>query len=76
MYETYYDTVQPFFRPDELHWHYMDCDNFVLNIGTKKNFDDFQKLEYFFEITLLKKHHDLFGKRNKIFFGIFKIENV
>ena len=35
MYETYYDTLQPYFGQENLHLHYMDTDSFVLSINTK-----------------------------------------
>ena len=32
MYETYYDTLQPYFGQENLQLHYMDCDSFILSI--------------------------------------------
>ena len=31
MYETYYDTLQPYFRQENIQLHYMDCDSFILS---------------------------------------------
>ena len=32
MYETYYDTLQPYFSQENLQLHYIDCDSFILSI--------------------------------------------
>ena len=40
MYETYYDKLQPYFGREIKHLHYMDCDSFVLNIGSQNIIND------------------------------------
>ena len=43
--ETYYDKLQPYFGPDNLQLHYMDCDSFVLSITTQNTNNYMKNLE-------------------------------
>ena len=36
MYETYSDTLQPYFGEENIQLHYMDTHSFVIKINTKK----------------------------------------
>ena len=45
MYEISFDKVQPFFIQDNLQLHYMDCDGFVLSIGTQNITNNLKNLE-------------------------------
>ena len=35
MYETYYDTLQPYFGQQDLQLHYIDTDALILSMGTE-----------------------------------------
>ena len=35
MYETYYDTLQPYFGQEDLQLHYIDTDALILSMGTE-----------------------------------------
>ena len=74
LYETYYDTLQPFFGQENIQLHYMDCDSFVLGIETQNIFNDLKNLEDFFDFSNLDKKHELFSNKNKKVVGKFKIE--
>ena len=40
MYETYFDTLQPYFRQEKIKLHYMGCDSFILSIKSKNLIKD------------------------------------
>ena len=40
MYETYYDTLQPYFGQENLQLRYMDCDSFILSIKSENIIKD------------------------------------
>ena len=44
MYETYYDKLQPYFRQENIQFHYMDTDSFVLSVNTKDIIKDLKNL--------------------------------
>ena len=35
MYETFNDTLQPYFGQEKIQIHYMDCDSFILSIKSE-----------------------------------------
>ena len=70
MYETYYDKLQPYFRPENIQLHYMDSDSFVL----KDIIKDLKNLEDMFDFGNLDKNHEFFSNKNKKLIGFFKIE--
>ena len=74
MYETYYDKLQPYFRQEIIHLHYMDTDSFVLSVNTKDVIKDLKNLEDIFDFSNLDKNHELFSNKNKKVIGKFKIE--
>ena len=74
MYETYYDTLQPYFGQENLQLHYIDTDGMILSMKTKDIIKDLKNLEYIFEFSNLDKNHELFSERNKKVIGKFKIE--
>ena len=74
MYETYYDTLQPYFGEKNLHSHYMDTDSFILSVNAKDKIKDLKNLEDIFDFSQLDKNHELFSNENKKLIGRFKIE--
>ena len=74
MYETYYDTLQPYFGQENLQLHYVDTDGMILSMKTKDIIKDLKSLEDIFDFSNLDKNHDLYSDKNKKVIGKFKIE--
>ena len=74
MYESYYDTLQPYFGQENLQLHYIDTDSFVLSIKTKDIIEDLYNLKDLFDFSNLNENHKLFSNENKKVVGKFKIE--
>ena len=74
MYETYYDTLQPYFGQENLQLHYLDTDGMILSMKTKDIIKDLKKLENIFDFSNLDENHELFSNKNKKVIGKFKIE--
>ena len=74
MYETYYDTIQPYFGQENLQLHYIDTDGMILSMNTKDIINDLKNLEDFFDFSNLDENHELFSNKNKKVIGEFKIE--
>ena len=74
MYETYYDTLQPYFGQENLQLHYLDTDGMVLSMKTKDIIKDLKNLEDIFDFSNLDENHELFSNINKKVIGKFKIE--
>ena len=74
MYETYYDTLQPYFGQENLHLHYIDTDGMILSMKTKDIIIDLKNLEDIFDFSNLDENHEFFSNRNKKVIGKFKIE--
>ena len=74
MYETYYDTLQPYFGQENLQLHYVDTDGMFLSMKTKDIIKDLKKLEDIFDFSNLDENHELFSNKNKKVIGKFKIE--
>ena len=74
MYETYYDTLQPYFGQENLQLHYVDTDGVILSMKTKDIIKDLKSLEDIFDFSNLDENHELFSNRNKKVIGKFKIE--
>ena len=74
MYETYYDTLQPYFGQENLQLHYVDTDGMILSMKTKDIIKDLKNLENIFDFTNLDENHELFSNKNKKVIGKFKIE--
>ena len=74
MYETYYDTLQPYFSQENLQSHYIDTDGMFLSIKTKDIIKDLKNLEDIFDFSNLDKNHELYIEINKKVIGKFKIE--
>ena len=76
MYETYYDTLQPFFSLENLQLHYIDTDGMMLSMNTKDIIKDLKSLEDIFDFSNLDENHELFSNKNKKIFGKFEIETT
>ena len=74
MYETYYDTLQPYFGKENLQLHYIDTDGMFLSMKTKNIIKDLKNLEDIFDFSNLDENHELFSNKNKKVIGKFKIE--
>ena len=74
MYETYYDTLQPYFRQENLQLHFMDCDSFILSIKSENIIKDLKNLEDIFDFSNIDGNHELYSEKNKKVLGKFKIE--
>ena len=65
MYETYYDTLQPYFGQENLQLHYIDTDGMILSMKTKDIIKDLKNLEEIFDFSNLDKNHELYSEKNK-----------
>ena len=74
MYETYYDTLQPYFGQENLQLHYIDTDGMILSMKTENIIKHLKNLEDKFDFSNLDENHELFSERNKKVIGKFKIE--
>ena len=74
MYQTYYDTLQPYFDQENLQLHYIDTDGKILSIRTENNIEDLKNLEDVFDFSNLDENHELFNNKNEENNGKFKIE--
>ena len=74
MYETYYDTLQPYFGQENLQLHYIDTDGMILSMKSKDIIKDLRNLEDIFDFSNLDENHELFSNKNKKVIGKFKNE--
>ena len=74
MYETYYDTLQPYFGQENLQLHYVDTDGMFLSMKTENITEDLKNLENKFDFSNLDKNHEIFSEKNKKVVGKFKLE--
>ena len=74
MYETYYDTLQPFFSQENLQLHYIDTDGMILSMKTKDIIKDLKSLEDTFDFSNLDENHEMFSDKNRKIIGKFNIE--
>ena len=74
MYETYYDTLQPYFGQENLQLHFIDTDGMLLSMKTKDIIKDIKNLEDIFDFSNIDENHELFSNKNKKVIGKFKIE--
>ena len=74
MYETYYDTLQPYFGQKNLQLHYIDTEGMILSTTTKDIINDLKNLEVIFDFCNLDENHEIFSNKHKKMFGKFKIE--
>ena len=73
MYETYYDTLQPYFGQENLQLHYLDTDGMILSMKTKDIIKDLKNLEDIFDFSTLDKNYELYSEKKKRL-GFFKLE--
>ena len=74
MYETYYDTLGPYFGQENLQLHYIDMDGMILGMKTDNIIKNLKNLEDIFDFSNLDENHELFSEKNKKDIGKFKIE--
>ena len=74
MYETYYDTLQPYFGQDKLQLHYIDTDGMILSMKTENIIEDLKNLEDISDCSNLDECRELFSGRNEKVIGKFKTE--
>ena len=74
IFETYYDTLQPYFGQENLQLHYIDTDGMILTMRTENIIKDLKNLEDIFDFSNLDKNHELYSNKNKKVIGKFKIE--
>ena len=74
MYETYYDTLQPYFGDENLQLHYIDTDGMILSMRTENIIKDLKNLEVISDFSNLDESHELYSNKNKKVIGKFKIE--
>ena len=74
MYETYYDTLQPYFGQENLQLQYIDTDGVILTMKTENIIKDLNNLKDIFDFSNLDENHELFSQKNKKVIGKFKIE--
>ena len=74
MYETYYDTLQPYFGQEILQLHYIDTDGMILSMKTENIIIDLKNLKDIFDFSNLDENHELFSNKNKKTIGKFKSE--
>ena len=74
MYETYYDTLQPYFGQENLQLHFIDTDGMIWSMKTKDIIKDLKILEDIFDFSNLDENHELFSNRNKKLNGKFENE--
>ena len=53
MYETYYDTLQPYLGQENLQLNYIDTDGMILSMKTKDIIKDLKNLEDIFDFSNL-----------------------
>ena len=74
MYETYYDTLQPYFGHEKLQLHYIDTDGMILSMKTKDIIKDLKNLEDFFDFSNLDENYEIYSNKNKKVIGKIKVE--
>ena len=74
MYETYYDTLQPYFGQENLQLHFIDTDGMILSMRAENITKKLKNIEDKFDFSILDENHELFSERNKKVIGKFKIE--
>ena len=65
IYETYYDTLQPYFGQENQQLHYVDTDGVGSSMKTKNIIEDLKNLEDIFDFSNLDENHELFSNKNK-----------
>ena len=74
MFETFYDTLQPYFGQENLQIRYIDTDGMILSMKTESIIRDLKNLEDIFNFCKLDENHELFSEKSIKVIGKFKIE--
>ena len=74
MYETYYDTLQPYFGQENLQLHYIYTDGMIWSMKTENIIGDLKNLEDIFDFSNLDENHELYSNKNEKVIGRFEIE--
>ena len=74
MYKFYYETLQPYFKAENLELLYLDTDSFVLKIKTDDLTKDLTALKEHFDFSNYPKDHPLYDTNKKKVPGFFKDE--
>ena len=74
MYETYYDTLQPYFGQEILQLQYIDTDGMILSMKTENIINDLKNLRDIFDFSNLDENHEPFSEKNKKVIDKFKKE--
>ena len=73
-FETFYDTLQPYFGQEFLQLHYIDTDGMILRRKKENIFEGLKNLEKTFDFSSLDENRELFSNKNEKVIGKFKIE--
>ena len=65
MYETSYDTLQPYFGQENIQLHYIDTDGRILSMKTEKIVIALNNLEDKFDFSNLDENHEQFNKKKQ-----------
>ena len=65
MYETYYDTLQPYFCQESLQIHNIDTDGLILTMKTENIIKDLKNLEDIFDFTNLDESHESYNNKKQ-----------
>ena len=76
MYETHYDTLQPYFSQENLQLHYIDTDGMILSMRTENIIKDLKNLEDIFDFSNLDENHEPFSERNEKVIVKFKLLKI
>ena len=74
MYETYYDTLQPYSGQENIQLHFIDTDGMTLSMKMENIFQGFKDLQDIFDFSNLDENHELLSIKNKKAIVKFKIE--
>ena len=74
MYETYYDTLQPYCGHENIQLLCIDTDGMILSMKTQNFIEDIKIFEDIFDFSNLDENQELFSNKNKKVISKYKIE--
>ena len=74
IYETNYDTLQPYFGLEKIQLHYVDKDGMILSMKIPNIINDLKNLKNLFDFSYLDENHELFSNKNKKGIGKIKMK--
>ena len=74
MYETYFDTLQPYFNQENVQLLYVYTDGMILSMKTENTFELLKNLEDLSDFSNLDENHEIFSEKNEKVDGKLKIE--